>query len=134
MKIKLTILLLLITFVGCQKKEVKELGTETVGEFAPPDAYLEGEKHPYYGSENAWNQRFFYEHAERFYKRRGQRAMLELVKGNIEDADDYCRNLLEKDPDDLEALFNLAIALAHQNEIEEAIQIVEESVSKGLPS
>jgi len=133
MKIKIVILLVLITLVGCQKKEVKELGTETMGEFAPDDAYLKGEKHAYYGSENAWDQRFFYEQAERFYKRRGQRAMLELVKGNVDDAVEYCQGLLEKDPNDLEAMFNLAVAYAHQNKMSEAIKIVNESVEKGLP-
>jgi len=29
---------------------------EEIGEFAPPDAYLEGAKHAYYGSENPWNR------------------------------------------------------------------------------
>ena len=136
MKKKLAILLgLLILFgsIGCSENEPKKLGTEAMGEFAPEDAFLDGAKHPYYGSENAWNQRFFYEQAERFYKRRGQRAMLELVKGNIEDAEDYCRDLLENDPNDLEALFGLVASLANQNKIEEAMVVLEESVSKGLP-
>lgn len=136
MKTNLSIILIalsLFAITGCGDKEPTKLGTEVMGEFAPEDAYLEGEEHPYYGSENAWNKRFFYEQAERFYKRRGQRAMLELVKGNIEDAEEYCRDWLEKDPNDLESLFNLAVALAHQSKFEEAIQVVEESVSKGLP-
>ena len=42
-----------------------ELGKEEIGEFAPPDAYLDGSKHPYYGSENEWNRRFFFEHNKR---------------------------------------------------------------------
>ncbi|MFC2139816.1 alkaline phosphatase D family protein [Bacteroidota bacterium] len=125
-------LLLFIVLTGCKDEPVK-LGQETMGEFAPDDAFLEGEEHAYYGSENAWDQRFFYEQAERFYKRRGQRAMLELVKGNVDDAEEYCLGLLEKDPDDLEAMFNLAVAYAHQNKIKESMQMVEESISKGLP-
>lgn len=125
-------LLLFVVMTGCKEEQVK-LGQETMGEFAPDDAFLEGEEHAYYGSENAWDQRFFYEQAERFYKRRGQRAMLELVNGNIDDAVEYCQGLLKKDPNDLEAMFNLAVAFAHQNKISEAIKIVNESVEKGLP-
>ena len=59
-KMYLTIFILFLFFLaGCEKTEIKELGTETMGEFAPEDAFLEGEEHPYYGSENEWNQRFF---------------------------------------------------------------------------
>jgi alkaline phosphatase D len=129
----LLVMVILFIYIGCQKKEPVKLGSEAMGEFAPPEAYLKGEQHPYYGSENAWDQRFFYEQAERFYKRRGQRAMLEIVKGKFLDAEKYCRNLLITNPDDLESLFNLAVALANQNDIEQAIQVVKESVEKGLP-
>jgi alkaline phosphatase D len=123
----------LFVLFNCTQKEPAVLGTEKMGEFAPEDAYLEGEKHPYYGSENAWNQRFFYEQDKEYYKRRGQRAMLELTNGNIDDAIRYCQDLLKNDPNDLEAMFNLATALAQQNKIDEAIKIVNESVDKGLP-
>ena len=122
--------LTILIIVNCQNKEPKKLGTETMGEFAPPDAFLEGEKHPYYGSENEWNQRFFYEHADRFYKRRGQRAMLEIMKGNIDEAEVYCRNLLKDDPDDLESLFNLVTALVNQQKIIEAMEVLKESIKK----
>ncbi|MFC1784456.1 alkaline phosphatase D family protein [Candidatus Neomarinimicrobiota bacterium] len=126
------ILFLLICF-NCTHKEPTVLGTETMGEFAPKEAYLKGEIHPYYGSENAWDQRFFYEQDKEYYKRRGQRAMLELTKGNIDGTIKYCQDLLKNDPNDLEAMFNLSAALAQQNKIDEAIHIVRESVDKGLP-
>ena len=67
--------LAILTILGCSTQKEKELGTETMGEFAPEEAYLAGDTHPYFGSENAWDQRFFYEQDKRFYKRRGQRAM-----------------------------------------------------------
>ena len=118
---------------SCSNKEPVKLGQENMGEFAPDDAFIDGDKHPYYGSENAWDQRFFYEQDERLYKRRGQRAMLELVNGNVDDAIEYCQNLLGNDSNDLEAMFNLAAALAQQNKITEAIKIVNESTRKGLP-
>ncbi len=129
--ISFTILLLLLG--GCRENEIKKLGTETMGEFAPPDAYLEGEKHPYYGSENAWDQRFFYEHDKEYYKRRGQRAMLEIMKKNYSAAEEYCRDLLAKDPTDLEAMFNLSAVLALQNRIDDAMTVVKKSVELGLP-
>jgi alkaline phosphatase D len=104
-----------------------------MGEFAPEDAYLEGEKHPYYGSENAWDQRFFYQHDKKYYKRRGQHAMLEIIKGNVDDVIDYCQKLLNDDPNDLEAMFSLAVALTQQDKIFEAINFVNKSVRNGLP-
>ena len=39
--------------VSCSNKKPVKLGQENMGEFAPDDAFLEGDKHPYYGSENA---------------------------------------------------------------------------------
>jgi alkaline phosphatase D len=117
--------------VNCQTET--ELGKETLGEFAPPDAYEEGSQHPYYGSENEWNRRFFYEHNKRFYKRRGQRQMLDIVEGRYQEAADYCRELLETDPNDLESLYNLAIAHAYLGNQEDAITTVKKAVGAGLP-
>ncbi len=110
-----------------------ELGKEEIGEFAPPDAYLEGSKHPYYGSENEWNRRFFYEHNKRFYKRQGQRQMLDIVEGRYQEAAAYCRELLDSDPNDLESLFNLAVARAHLGDVTGANETVRNALEKGLP-
>jgi alkaline phosphatase D len=123
----------LLVLIGCIGTKPVELGTEVMGEFAPPDAYLDGEVHPYYGSENEWDRRFFYEHTERFYKRRGQRQMLDIVEGRIEETVEYCRDLLAADPDDLESLFNLAVALAHQSKTDEAVETAQLAVDRGLP-
>jgi len=109
-KITILFFLLPILILGC--KTETELGKEEMGEFAPPDAYEEGSKHPYYGSENEWNRRFFYDHIKGYYKRRGQRQMLDIVEGRFQDAVDYCQKLLENDPGDLESMFNLAVAQA----------------------
>ena len=75
-------LLLVVIITGCGKKQpVKIPDNEKVGEFAPPDAYINGSKHPYYGAENAWDiegtalkSRFFERDPKLEYKRRGQRA------------------------------------------------------------
>jgi alkaline phosphatase D len=110
-----------------------DLGHGEIGGFAPPDAYLEGEKHPYYGSENEWNRRFFTKHIKDRYKRRGQRQMLDIVEGRPQEAIDYCLELLEKDPDDLESMFNLAVAQAKLNDGEAAMQTVGKALDRGLP-
>ena len=106
---------------------------EEIGEFAPEDAYLEGSSHPYYGSENPWNRRFFYDHIKDYYKRRGQRQMLDIVEGRAEEAAEYCRELLADNPGDVESRFNLAVALAHLGDIEEAMRTVKRAANDGLP-
>jgi len=128
----LLILLLLALIGSCQKKQV-QLGQETMGEFAPPDAFLDGEQHPFYGSENKWDRRFFTEHIKNYYKRRGQRQMLDLVEGRIGDTEEYCRELLKADPDDVESLYNLTVALAHQGKVDEAMETLKSSIAKGFP-
>ena len=122
-------------FLFSQNEKVNEveLGTETLGEFAPADAYEEGAKHPYYGSENEWNRRFFTEHITRFYKRRGQRQMLDIVEGRVDDAIVYCNELIENDPNDLESLYNLAVALAIKGDKDGAFKTLKMALDKGLP-
>ena len=142
-KLSITIVtfLLIVLLTGCGKKQpVKIPSNEAVGEFAPPNAYLSGSKHPYYGSENAWDiggnaleSRFFSRDPQREYKRRGQKALLLTIAGKPELAEKYCRKLLSKDSEDLESYFNLAVALAQQNKIDEAVKTVKTAVDMGLP-
>ena len=129
---RIIVLALLLSLLSACKTETK-LGQEQMGEFAPPEAYLAGSKHPYYGSENAWDRRFFYEHIKSYYKRRGQREMLDIVEGRYQDAADYSEELLKSDPEDLESLYNLSVALAHLGDTTAAIARLKESLSKGLP-
>ncbi len=139
--IRIVVFLLIGLLIGCGKKQpVKIPSNETVGEFAPDDAYLNGSQHPYYGSENAWDiggdalgSRFFKRDPKKEYKRRGQKALLETIAGKPELAEEYCRGLLSKDSEDLESYFNLAVALARQNKIDEAVQTVKKAVDMGLP-
>jgi len=127
--------LVTIQLTSCEEKIQKpqKLGTEEMGEFAPADAFEDSSKHPFYGSENAWNRRFFTEHIINYYKRRGQREMLDLVEGRVKDTEKYCRELLKKNPHDLESMYNLAAALAIQDSLDAAIKLVNESVDLGLP-
>ena len=110
----ISVLLISISIVGiyCTKE------SEEIGEFAPPDAYLEGSKHPYYGSENPWDRRFFYDQIGFEYKRRGQRQMLDIVEGRPEEAVRYCRELLAVDPNDLESWFNLTVAQCQTGKVQ----------------
>jgi len=99
--------IVLIMIAGCTPRE--EIPQETIGEFAPEDAYLDGAKHAYYGSENEWNKRFFYKHIKEYYKRRGQRQMLDIVEGRADEAAAYCRELLADNPEDVEMVINQKI-------------------------
>lgn len=100
---------------------------------APPQAFADGAEFPYYGAETRWNLRFFYEHAERLSKRRGQRQMLEVVRGRPEEAARYAEELLAEDPSDQESLFNLAIALAQVGHLDRAFEVVRLAEEAGLP-
>ena len=117
-----------LVLIVCQKQDV-----EITGEFAPPDAYVEGSPHPYYGSENPWDRRFFYDQIGFEYKRRGQRQMLDLVEVRPVETVRYCNELLSEDPNDQESLFNLAVAQASLGELDNAMQTVKKAVAAGLP-
>ena len=101
--------------------------------YAPAEAYLEGSVHPYFGSENPWDLRFFTEHIERLPQRRGQRQMLDIVDGRPEEAIRYARDLLAADPSDLESLFNLSVALARLGRLDQAVTAMHEALERGLP-
>ena len=101
--------------------------------FAPPEAYKEGELFPYYGSENPWDLRFFTEHIETLPQRRGQRQMLDLVRGKAQEAADYASKLLLAQPDDLESLFNLSAAKAQLGQLEQAADAMRRALRGGMP-
>ena len=73
----LLIIISLLFLTGCVRDK-KHKG------YAPDDAYINGSEYPYYGSENPWDRRFFTEHIQDKYKRRGQRQMLDMVEGKPE--------------------------------------------------
>lgn len=123
----LMLIVLVVAGIFCSKQ------TEEIGEFAPPDAYLEGSKHPYYGSENPWDRRFFTTQLKSEYKRRGQRQMLDIVEGRAEAAAHYCRELLPADPNDLESIYNLSVAQCQLGKIDSAIQTMTQAIERGLP-
>jgi alkaline phosphatase D len=101
---------------------------------APEDAYLEGSPFAYYGSENAWDRRFFSGRtADRQYKRRGQRQMLAILEGQPEKAAGLCRARLQNDPGDAESLFVLTVALTQMGQLEPAMETLTRALDAGLP-
>jgi alkaline phosphatase D len=103
------------------------------GEYAPPDAFIDGSSHPYYGSLNPWNRRFFSEHLH-LYGRRGQRQMLDILEGRADDAVRYCLEVLEIDPDNnVESLFTLIVARCVQQDYAGAAESMKKAVEAGMP-
>ena len=94
---------------------------------------FEGSEYPYYGNESGWDLRFFTEHIDRLAKRRGQRQMLDIVRGKPEDTVQYAEELLAADPSDQESLFNLAVAQAQLGELDLAMEAVRRGEEAGLP-
>lgn len=116
------------------EREKGNTGGANYGEFGPPDAYENGSQHPYYGSENVWSRRQFSERASGlYYKRRGQRQMLEILDGRPQKAIALADVRLATDPDDLESLFTKTVALSRLGELDAALQTAESAVAKGLP-
>ncbi len=101
---------------------------------APPEAYEPGHPLPYFGSENPWNERMFEQHpADLFYKRRGQRQLLAILRGNAEQAEQWCRERLAADPHDAESWFMLTAARAQLGRLDEAVEAMHTALAEGLP-
>jgi len=104
------------------------------GQFAPEDAYRDGSPLAYYGSENEWSLRQFREEsADRFYKRQGQRQILAIIDGRPVDAIRDADKRLQNNPQDVESLFNRAVAHVQLDEMELACESAQEAIEKGLP-
>ncbi len=133
------LLLLSLSISGCNGTEEDRPQPESgiwgppMGQDAPEDAFFHGEaEYAYYGADSPWNLRFFYGYFDDWEKRRGQRMMLDIMNNKFHDAEVYAKDVLGRDPENLEAMFNLSVALAHQNKFEEAMQYVNKSVDLGL--
>jgi len=121
------------------------------GEHAPKDAFVGGSGHPYYGSGDPWNLRFFGDIDKngklmlcggdlRLYGRRGQRQMLDILEGRVDDAVNYCAELLASDAKDAESLFTLTVARCvllrspyGQKDYAGAAESMKKAVEAGLP-
>jgi len=104
------------------------------GQFAPDDAYLDGSPLAYYGSENEWSRRqFSQKKADRSYKRRGQRQLLEILNGNPKQAIAWGDARLFVDANDQESLFTRAVAWTQLGQLDQATDAVKQAVSAGMP-
>ena len=125
---KTLFLAVLASLLGCSSGEERPFKG-----YAPSDAYMEGDDHPYYGSETPWDLRFFTEHIETLAKRRGQRQMLDIVKGRADDAAKYAKELLLANPEDMESMFNLSVAQAQLGQLDQAVETMQQALDGGLP-
>ena len=112
-------------------------GGENFGEFGPPDAYEGDSPHPYYGSENEWSRRMFDERsADLYYKRRGQRQLLEILDGHPRRAIELAEARLNQHQGESgygEPWFIKAIALAQLNRIDAAEEAMLMAIVDGMP-
>lgn len=67
------------------------------------------------------------------YKRIARNAMAQIVDGQTDQAVRDSKAYLQKNPDDLESLYVLAVACARKGEIETALSYINEAVTKGFP-
>jgi len=137
--------LLLVTILGCAApaddrtdelaaREAGNPGGENFGEFGPPDAYEGESPHPFYGAENEWSRRMFDERsADLYYKRRGQRQLLEILDGNPTRALELADARLAADPADAESHFIRAVALTRLDQIDEAEAAMQAALDAGMP-
>ena len=126
MKILICLLLIcsLIRTTTVRAARTKEL------QHAPPDAFLPGEKLPYYGSENPWDQRFFFKQVP---PRLGQPQLLLLTQGKVDEAIELCYQRLETDGGEVESHLVLAYAYAQRGAIDKAEAALVDGLSNGLP-
>ena len=117
------------------ERERGNTGGTNYGEFGPPDAYEAGSVHPFYGSENEWSRRMFSERAaDLYYKRRGQRQMLEIIDGDAERAIELAEARLAADPGDAESYFIVAAASAQLGRIDAALTAAAAALDAGMPA
>ena len=103
------------------------------GQFAPPDAFENGSKLAYYGSENQWSRRQFEASKVKEQPNRlGQRLVLAIQDGQPELAAQWCEEYLAKEPLQQEALFALTIAQAQLGRLEQAFATMQKAIAAGF--
>ena len=117
-----------------EAREAGNPGGENFGEFGPADAYEGDNPHPFYGAENEWSRRMFDERsADLYYKRRGQRQLLEILDGNPTRAIELADARFADDPADAESHFIRAVGLTQLDRIDEAEAAMQAALDAGMP-
>ncbi len=131
--------LIIFMAIGCDRKQplttkrLKEIAN-TYGQFAPEDAFAEDAEFAYYGSENEWTRRQFSEaSADRLYKRRGQRQLLEILDGHPDLAVSLCSHRLKEDPNDPDYYYMLTLAYTKLGDIDAALASFHQAITLGIP-
>ena len=116
-----------------QTLEELEAIAETYGQFAPPDAWEEDPNFAYYGSENEFTRRQFSAvSAEKLYKRRGQRQLLEILDGNVDEAIFLAEFRLEEDASDAESWYILTVAYSVKGDVTKAAESMKRALENGM--
>lgn len=98
---------------------------------APPEAYLPGEKLPYFGSQDLWDRRFF--KSQGGEDRGGQRLMLDIAEGRARETADFCETHIARNPNAMEARFNLVAAYCALGRLGDAARAMKAAIDAGLP-
>ena len=98
---------------------------------APPEAYEEGSELPYFGSQDPWDRRFFRE--RRGDSRGGQRHILDIQEGRVDEVISFCEVLLDEVPASLEARFALVAAYCQRARLDDAVSVMNEALGLGMP-
>ena len=113
-------------------EEIKAIA-ENYGQFAPEDAWVEDPDFAYYGSENEWTRRQFSAvRAEMLYKRRGQRQLLEILEGDMDEAISLAEFRLDEDATDAESWFILTVAHSVRGEVGKAMEYMRKALQNGM--
>lgn len=67
------------------------------------------------------------------YKNQTRDAISQIVDGKVDNAIKRMEKYLEKEPNDLESLYGLAVAYSQKKDIDAAMSYVERAVAEGLP-
>lgn len=113
-------------------QELKKIAN-TYGQYAPEDAFQENPEFAYYGSENEWSRRQFSEaSADRLYKRRGQRQLLKILDGDLDQALELTEIRLGEDNTDAESYFIQTIVYSQLGDNEKAVFAMNKAIENGM--
>jgi alkaline phosphatase D len=124
----LALVFFMCVFSVCSAAKVKK---EPPG---PPDAYIDGSGHAYYGKDQGgWiNLRKEYK-GRTLYGRQGQRQILHVLDGNPEEAIKDCEQMFATHPGDLECLFIITLARCAMKDYAGAAESMTRAVEGGMP-
>ena len=122
--------MLVLVVLACVSAASFAGGKEPPG---PEDAYIDGSSHAFYGKDQGGWTRLRRQFDSKQYGRQGQRQMLDILDGRPEEAVRKCQQVLASEPNDLESLFNLAVARCKLKDYAGAAESMTRAVEGGMP-